>query len=130
MRNRGHQGIKRYITTILIFISKFVERLKKTRLSMISEILSEMKLFSKYEIKYYDDINLCVRDAENKNQLVVFFDNTLDLNLFIKIKKNFPFIFIGKNSKAKNIISGAIDSYLNIPFTILMYYINCTTIVN
>ena len=86
---------------------------------IFSEILSEMKLFSKYEIKYYDDINLCVRDAENKNQLVVFFDNTLDLNLFIKIKKNFPFIFIGKNSKAKNIISGAIDSYLNIPFTIL-----------
>jgi len=83
------------------------------------EILSEMKLFSKYEIKYYQDINLCVRDAENKNQLTVFFVNTSNHDLFAKIKKNFPFIFIGKPSKLKNIISGAIDSHLNIPFTIL-----------
>jgi len=35
---------------------------------IFSEILSEMKLFSKYKVKYYDDIDLCVKDAENKNQ--------------------------------------------------------------
>jgi len=39
---------------------------------IFSEILNEMKLFSKYKVKYYDDIDLCVKDAENKNQLLVF----------------------------------------------------------
>ena len=40
---------------------------------IFSEILHEMKLFSKYNVKYYDDIGLCVKDAKNKNQLLVFF---------------------------------------------------------
>ena len=44
---------------------------------IFSEILNEMKLFSKYTIKYYDDLDLCVRDAEAKNitkkwQITVF----------------------------------------------------------
>ena len=56
---------------------------------IFSEILNEIKLFSKYKIKYYEDIDLCIKDAENKNQLVVFFDNTLDQNLNIKIKKGY-----------------------------------------
>ena len=40
---------------------------------IFSEILNEMKLFSKYRIKYYEDLNLCINDAEKKNQLVIFF---------------------------------------------------------
>ena len=48
---------------------------------IFSEILHEMKLFSEYKVKYYDDINLCVNDAEKKNQLVVLFVS--------EIKKNF-----------------------------------------
>ena len=35
---------------------------------IFSEILNEMKLFSKYKIEYYEDLNLCVSDAEKKNQ--------------------------------------------------------------
>ena len=34
---------------------------------IFSEILNEIKLFSKYKIKYYEDLNLCVRDAAKKN---------------------------------------------------------------
>ena len=30
------------------------------------EILNEMKLFSKYKIKYYEDLNLCLDDAKKK----------------------------------------------------------------
>ena len=33
---------------------------------IFSEILNEMKLFSKYKIEYYEDLNLCVNDAEKK----------------------------------------------------------------
>ena len=64
---------------------------------IFSEILNEIKLFSKYKIKYYEDIDLCIKDAENKNQLVVFFISKKDSNFFDKIKKkNFPLIFVGE----------------------------------
>ena len=37
------------------------------------EIINEIKLFSKFKIKYYEDLNLCVKDAEKQNLLVIFF---------------------------------------------------------
>lgn len=90
------------------------------RNKIFSEILNEMKLFSKYKIKYYDDLGLCVRDAETKNQLVVFFVSGLDKNFFTDIKKNnFPLIFVGKSSILKNISPAEPKDLLNMPFGIL-----------
>ena len=37
------------------------------------EIISEIKLFSKFEIKHYENLSLFTKDAENENQIVVFF---------------------------------------------------------
>ena len=37
------------------------------------QIIKEIKLFSAYKIKYYEDLDSCVKDAEKGNQLVVFF---------------------------------------------------------
>ena len=37
------------------------------------EVLNELKFFSKYNVKYYDDLNLCIKNASNLNQLAVFF---------------------------------------------------------
>jgi len=86
---------------------------------IFSEILNEIKLFSKYKIKYYEDIDLCIKDAENKNQLVVFFISKKDSNFFDKIKKkNFPLIFVGKSLILKDILVNESDAQLNIPFTI------------
>ena len=97
---------------------------------IFSEILNEMKLFSKYKVKYYDDIDLCVKDAENKNQLVVFFVFKLNKNFFNEIKKkNFPFILVGESSALKNIVSGEIESKLNMPFTILDFKKKVITVV-
>ena len=97
---------------------------------IFSEILSEMKLFSKYKVKYYDDIDLCVRDAENKNQLVVFFVFKVNKNFFSEIKKkNFPLILVGESSALKNIVSGEIESKLNMPFTILDFKKKVITVV-
>ena len=42
------------------------------------EIINEIKLFSKFNIKYYDDVDLCEKDAEKQNLLVVFFINKKD----------------------------------------------------
>ena len=55
---------------------------------IFSEILNEMKLFSEYKIEYYQNLNLCVRNAEEKNQLVVFFVSEINKNFFNEIKKN------------------------------------------
>ena len=97
---------------------------------IFSEILNEMKLFSKYKVKYYDDIDLCVKDAENKNQLVVFFVFKVNKNFFSKIKKrNFPLILVGESSALKNIVSGEIESKLNMPFTILDFKKKVITVV-
>ena len=97
---------------------------------IFSEILHEMKLFSKYNVKYYDDIDLCVKDAESKNQLVVFFVSKINKNFLSKIKKNFfPLILIGASSALKNVVSGEIDSKLNTPFTILDFKKKVITVV-
>ena len=97
---------------------------------IFSEILNEMKLFSKYKVKYYDDIDLCVRDAENNNQFVVFFVSKLNLNFFREmIKKNFPLILAGESSELKNIVLDEIEIKLNMPFTILDFKKKVITVV-
>ena len=87
---------------------------------IFSEILNEMNLFSKYKIEYYEDLNLCVNDAENKNQLVIFFVSGLNKNFFNEIKmNNFPFIFVGESSTLKNILLDKRNDQLSTPFSIL-----------
>ena len=42
------------------------------------EIIKEIKFFSQFKIKHYEDLDLCVKEAEKENQLVVFFNNPLN----------------------------------------------------
>ena len=87
---------------------------------IFSEILNEMRLFSGYKIKYYEDLNLCVDDAKKKNYLVIFFVSGLDKNFYNEIKKNnFPLIFVNESSYVKNILSDELNDQLNMPFAIL-----------
>ena len=37
------------------------------------EIINEIKLFSKFKIKFYDDFNLFVQESEKNNQLAIYF---------------------------------------------------------
>ena len=84
------------------------------------EIINEIKLFSKFKIKYYEDLDLCVKDAENGTQLVVFFVNELNKNFLGKIKiNNFPLILVAESSVTKNTLSGELIKQLDMPFTIL-----------
>ena len=79
------------------------------------EILSELRLFSKFKIKHYEDLSLCEEDAKKENQLVVFFTN---LSNKIEIN-NFPSILITTSSVSANKFSGDLREQLNMPFTIL-----------
>ena len=83
------------------------------------EIINEVKLFSKFKIKFYDNLDLCIKDAEKESQLVVFFVNELNQNFIDKIKiNNFPLILVVESPVTKNKLSGELIEQLDIPFTI------------
>ena len=99
------------IHTISIFGSK-----------IFSEIINELKLFSKFKIKFYDNLDLCIEDAEKESQLVVFFANELNKNFLNKIKiNNFPLILVVESSVTKNKLSGELIEQLDMPFTIFEF---------
>ena len=78
------------------------------------QIIKEIRLFSNYKINYYEDRDLCIKDAEKENHVVVFFINPLD-----KIKKyNFPLILVAKSSGETNKLPNIFSGELKVPFTI------------
>ena len=79
------------------------------------EIMRELKLFSQFKIKHYENLDLCVKDADKGNQLVVFFTNPSNT---IKID-NFPSILIIEPSNPINKLSGDLNVQLKMPFRIL-----------
>ena len=87
---------------------------------ILLEIINEVKLFSKFKIKYYENLDLCVKDAEKETQLVVFFVNESNKIFFNNIKiYNFPLILIVESSIPKNKFSGELVELLSMPFSIL-----------
>ena len=84
------------------------------------EIINEVKLFSNFKIKYYENLDLCVKDAEKETQLVVFFVNESNKIFFNEIKiNNFPLILIVESSIPENKFSGELVEQLSMPFSIL-----------
>ena len=45
------------------------------------EIINELKLFSKFGIKFYDNHDLYMGDSNKENQIALFFDNPLRLKI-------------------------------------------------
>ena len=45
------------------------------------EIINELKLFSKFNIKFYDNHDLYIQDSNKENQITLFFDNQLSLKI-------------------------------------------------
>jgi len=86
------------------------------------EIINEIKLFSKYKIKYYEDLDLCIREAQKENLLVVFFINAKNKKYVQKIEiNNFPLIFITDSSTSKISFNNELIEQLNMPFPILEF---------
>ena len=86
------------------------------------EIINEIKLFSEFKIKYYEDLDICVKDAKNQNLLAIFFVDKKNISFFSnKIMNNFPSILITQSSTPKNIFYNELREQLNMPFTILEF---------
>ncbi len=86
------------------------------------EIINEIKLFSKFKVQYYENLDLCVQDAEKYNSLVIFFVKKEDINYFSKKKiYSFPSIFVTESSTPKSAFSSELREQLNMPFTILEF---------
>ena len=87
---------------------------------IFSEIANELKLFSKYKIKFYNNLGLFTNNSTNKNQLIIFFFNSENKQDYEKIVKNkFPIIIITKSPELKNTFIGDFVEILNMPFTAL-----------
>ena len=86
------------------------------------EIINEIKLFSKFKVKYYEDLNLCVKDAVKQNLLVIFFVSEKNKSFFNENEISyFPSILIAKSSILKGIFSNEFSERLSVPFSILEF---------
>ena len=87
---------------------------------IFSEIINEIKLFSKFKLKFYDNLDLCTKDAVNHDQLVILFITKANKQYYKKIENNsFPIIVIANSPIPKNILSSDFVEQLNMPFSIL-----------
>ena len=87
---------------------------------IFSEIINEIKLFSKFELKFYDNLDLCAKKAADHDQLVICFMEDANKKYYKKIKNNsFPLIVITKSPISQNILSSNFVEQLIIPFSVL-----------
>ena len=87
---------------------------------IFSEIINEIKLFSKFNLKFYDNIDLYTEYTVSPDQLVIFFITEADKKYYAKIENNsFPLIIITKSSISRNMLSNDFVEQLIIPFNIL-----------
>ncbi len=89
------------------------------------EIVNKMKLFSKFKISYYEDLDLCLKNSKNKNQIIVLFNNIPEN---IKIS-NFPLILINKSIDQTKKSFDDLKEYLEEPFTILDFEKKITSLI-
>ncbi len=84
------------------------------------EILNEIKLFSKYRSKYYENLDLCIEESIKLNKLVIFFLTESNKKDYEKIKTTYaPLIIITKSSALKSKLFGELMEKINMPFSII-----------
>ena len=81
------------------------------------QIISEIKLFSQFKIKHYEDFDLCLKEASKENQLAVFFNQSVN-----KFKNsNLSVLLISKNLSISSKLPEGTSEHLRMPFTILEF---------
>ena len=84
------------------------------------EIINELQILSKFKIKFYDNLKLCLDEIGNNNNIMVIFKDLLSQEEYEKIiKKEIPIMFILNPNKKENIMSRKFFEKLNTPFRIL-----------
>jgi len=87
---------------------------------ILLEIMNEIKLFSKYKIKFYDNLNLFTKNNINYDQLVILFLTKTSKNDYEKIiKSNLPLIIVTRSPINQKMLPNEFIEQLNIPFSIL-----------
>jgi DNA-binding winged helix-turn-helix (wHTH) protein len=82
------------------------------------EILNELKLFEKYKIKYYENLERLNKNTNSNDDIIVCFLNNFTQNNLNKImKKNYPILLIGKPSDFKHLHKNY-EACINLPFSI------------
>ena len=85
------------------------------------EIITEIKLFSNFRIKYYDNLDKCLADAEKQDSLAVLFIDNKN-KFFDNIQtNNLPLVLITEPSAPKIMFSSELIEQLNKPFAILEF---------
>ena len=84
------------------------------------EIMKELKLFSKYNVEFYENFETFAEKINSNKHLLILFINEKNSQNFDKIKlNNFPVIIIGSKLKKNNKFFGEFIDKLNMPFSIL-----------
>jgi len=87
---------------------------------ILFEIMSEIKLFDNFKIRYYENLSLCVKQTNRDKSLVIFCVNKNDISLFAKNSINkFTSIIISDFKIAQKIFHNQLTEKLIIPFSIL-----------
>ncbi len=86
----------------------------------ISEILNEVKLFSKCSIKYYENLN-SFNKLQKNNHLIIFFLNNSNKNDYKKIVEyDLPILVINKHLTPKNLVFCEFVDFIEIPLNIFI----------
>ena len=84
------------------------------------EIMKELKLFSKYNVEFYENFESFAEKINSNKHLLILFITEKNSQDFDKIKlNNFPVIVIGSQLKKNNKFFGEFIDKLNMPFNIV-----------
>ena len=87
---------------------------------IFSEIIGELKLFSRFKIKFYEDLDSYAKDITQSEQLIIFFLTSANQKDYEKVGRyNFPSIIISKLPITQNKLPHEFVEQLAIPFSIL-----------
>ena len=84
------------------------------------EIIKELKLFSKFKLKFYDNFDLWLKNSIQLKQITIVFANIKNKQDYEKINKgNSPIILIGKSLNLKNKLPIKFLEKISTPFRVL-----------
>ena len=87
---------------------------------IFSEIISELKLFSRFKIKFYEDLGSYAKDITQSEQLIIFFLTSANQKDYEKVGRyDFPLIIISKFPITQNELPHRFAEQSIIPFSIL-----------
>ena len=87
---------------------------------IFSEIISELKLFSRFKIKSYEDLYSYAKDITQPEQLIIFFLTSANQKDYEKVGRyNFPLIIISKSPITQNKLPHEFVEQSTIPISIL-----------